>query len=91
MTTGDAEEDAIIDVAISRGETHYSSSDKARLAGRLIVRVRELSKTIEKQGNAMGDLTERIRKLNVWLLGVTLAIGALTLVQIAVALKWIGR
>jgi phage-related protein len=85
------EEDAMIQHAVSKGGTIYSESEQMKLTGRLIKRVRELTKTIDKQGQATNDLTERIRKLNVWLLVVTIAVGALTFVQVAVALKWIGR
>jgi hypothetical protein len=85
------EEDAIIQHAVSKGGTIYSESEQMKLTGRLIKRVRELTKTIDKQGQATNDLTERIRKLNVWLLVVTIAVGVLTFVQVAVALKWIGR
>ena len=91
MSGDDEREDAIIETAINRGETYHSSSDKMRLTGLLIRRVRELTKKIDEQGSATNDLTERIRKLNLWLLWVTIAVVALTLVQIAVALKWIGR
>lgn len=90
--TGDEnEEEAMIQHAVSRGGTIYSESEQMKLTGWLIKRVRELTKTIDKQGQATNDLTERIRKLNVWLLVVTIAVGALTFVQVAVALKWIGR
>ena len=85
------EEDAMIQHAVSKGGTIYSESEQMKLTGRLIKRVRELTKTIDKQGQATNDLTERIRGLNVWLLVVTIAVGALTFVQVAVALKWIGR
>lgn len=85
------EEDAMIQHAVSKGGTIYSESEQMKLTGRLITCVRELTKTIDKQGQATNDLTERIRKLNVWLLVVTIAVGVLTFVQVAVALKWIGR
>ena len=87
----DETEDAIIQTAVNRGGTIHSQSDELRLSGLLIKRVRELTKRIDEQGNATNDLTERIRKLNVWLLIVTIAIGVLTVVQVSVALKWIGR
>lgn len=85
------EEDAMIQHAVSKGGTIYSESEQMKLTGRLIKRVRELTKTIDKQGQATNDLTERIRKLNVWLLVVTIAVGVLTFVQVTVALRWIGR
>jgi len=85
------EEDAMIQHAVSKGGTIYSESEQMKLTGLLIKRVRELTKMIDKQGQATNDLTERIRKLNLWLLVVTIAVGALTFVQVAVALKWIGR
>jgi hypothetical protein len=62
-----------------------------RLSGLLLKNVRELTKTIHEQGEATNGLTERVRKLNVWLLVVTIAIGVLTFAQVAVALKWIAR
>jgi hypothetical protein len=46
---------------------------------------RRLRNTIIEQQRATNDLTERIRKLNVWLLIVTVAIGMTTLVQAAAA------
>jgi hypothetical protein len=85
------EEDAMIQHAVSKGGTIYSESEQMKLTGLLIKRVRELTEMIDKQGRATNDLTERIRKLNVWLLVVTIAIGALTFAQVAVALRWIGR
>ena len=65
MSMDDGEEDAFIETASNRGETYHSSSDRARLTGLLIKRVRELTKRIDEQGSATNDLTERIRKLNV--------------------------
>lgn len=91
MSGEEEAEDAIIQTAVNRGGTIYSQSDEMRLTGLLIKRVRELTKRIDEQGSATNDLTERIRKLNMWLLWVTIVIGALTLVQVTVALKWIGR
>jgi hypothetical protein len=91
MSSDDAEEDAMIHHAVSKGGTIYSEAEQMKLTGRLIKRVRELTRTIDEQGRATNDLTERVRKLNVWLLVVTVAIGALTVVQVAVALKWMGR
>ena len=91
MSGDDKAEDAIIQTAVDRGGTIHSSSDEMRLTGLLIKRVRELTKGIDEQGQATNDLTERIRKLNVWLLFVTIAIGALTFVQVWIALRWIGR
>lgn len=85
------EEDAMIQHAVSKGGTIYSESEQMKLTGLVIKRVRELTKMIDKQGQATNDLTERVRKLNVWLLVVTIAVGALAFVQVAVALKWIGR
>lgn len=91
MSADDAEEDTAIETAVNRGGTIYSQSDEMRLTGFLIRRVRELSGKIDEQGTATNNLTERIRKLNVWLLVVTVAIFALTLVQIVVALKGVAR
>ena len=53
--------------------------------------MRRLKGTIVEQQEATNDLSERIRKLNVWLLWVTVVIGALTLVQVLTGLKVIGR
>jgi hypothetical protein len=79
------EDDAMIERAVGTGNTIYFQAEQMKVAGRLIKRVRELAKTIDEQGRATNDLTERIRKLNVWLLLVTVAIGAMTLVQIFLA------
>ena len=85
------EEDTMIQQAVGKSGTIYSEAEQMKLTGLLIKRVRELTTIIDKQGRATNDLTERVRKLNVWLLVVTIAIGALTFVQVAVALKWIAR
>ena len=43
------------------------------------------------QQEATHGLTNTIQRLTAWLLGLTVAIVVLTLVQVAVALKWIIR
>ena len=91
MSGEDETEDVAIQTAVDRGGTIYSQSDEMRLTGFLIRRVRELTNKIDEQRSATSDLTERIRKLNVWLLVVTIAIGIMTSVQVGAALKWISR
>jgi hypothetical protein len=54
----------------------------------LIVKVKD---ALVAEQKVTTDLTERMRKLNVWLLWVTIALGALTVVQILSAVKVIGR
>jgi phage-related protein len=85
------DDEAVIQGAISKATTFHFQAEQMKVAGRLLQRVRELAKTIDGQGQATNALTERIRKLNVWLLLVTIAIGALTVVQVAIALKWACR
>ena len=53
--------------------------------------MRRLKDALEVQERSSTRLGERIRKLNVWLLWVTMAIGALTIVQVLAAMKVIGR
>lgn len=84
------EEDAIIQEAVNRGGTIYAQSEQLKLIGRLITRIRELTKIIDEQGQATRSLTKRIYWLNWWLLAVTRAIGVLTFFQVAIGLKWIG-
>lgn len=81
------DEDTAIQHAISQGGTIYSEAEQMKLAGRLIKRVRELTKTIDEHGQATTALTERVRKLNVWLLMATIAIAVMTLVQAGAAWK----
>ena len=60
--------------------------------------MRRLRESLDAGNESAAALTTRVERLNVWLLWVTVAIGALTLVQIGlgvlqvlVALKVIGR
>jgi hypothetical protein len=53
--------------------------------------VASLKEALASQEASAAKLGERIWWLNVWLLVITVAIFALTTVQVAVALRWIGR
>ncbi len=59
--------------------------------GAIVEIVGELIEALETQQQSTNKLTDRIRRLNVWLLLVTVVIGALTLVQLLLGLKIIGR
>ena len=50
-----------------------------------------LREAVEKSGASMTALTERIRRLNVWLVWLTVAIAFITTVQVLVAVNLIGR
>src|SRR5262249_37789344 len=94
MEQEDEQEDALIDQAITRGGTIFSQADLMRLTGRLIKRVRNLTKTIDEHGRATAalqqktnDLTATIKTLTVWLVGLTIAITVMTLIQASAAWK----
>jgi hypothetical protein len=53
--------------------------------------MRRLQGAIAAQERSSTALGVQLRQLNVWLLVVTVAIGALTLVQVLAALRVIGR
>jgi hypothetical protein len=82
------EEDAMVELAASRGETYHAHADQMRLTGRVIKRVRDLTKTIDEHGHATealqrktNDLTERIKTLTVVLVVLTVVIALLTVVM----------
>ncbi len=51
---------------------------------------RRLKNSLDRGNETATALTKRIERLNVWLLWATVAIGALTIVQVLIALKVIG-
>ena len=57
----------------------------------LTAAIDELKESIVDEQKATNDLTERIGRLTCWLLVFTVVIGVMTLAQILIALKIIGR
>jgi len=62
------------------GRASVSGATQGALVGEVIRRLKE---SVDEQNKASTQLAKRIEKLNVWLLWVTVAIGAMTLVQVA--------
>jgi hypothetical protein len=83
-------EDTMVELAASRGETYHTHADQIRLTGRVIKRIRDLTKTIDQHGHATealqqktNDLTRRIKTLTVVLVVLTVVITVLS-----VAIAW---
>ena len=77
------------------GRANVTGNPQGALIGEV---TRRLKVAVDEQNKASTALANRITDLNEWLLKVTVVIGALTLVQIGVgivqvliALKWIGK
>ena len=88
MDRDEEEDDAMVNQAITRAGTIFSQADEMRLSGRLIKRVRELTKTINEHGHATAalqqktnELTDSVKTLTVLLVILTVLIAVVTVVM----------
>lgn len=71
---------------VSMASTSLASTGQAQLLATVVRKIAELTRAIADAERAGSALSERIRKLNVWLLWITIVVAVLTGVQILVAL-----
>jgi len=74
------------DLLIARAKVH--GAEQGAMVGKVI---RRLKGAVDEQNRASTALAKRIEALNVWLLVVTVAIGAMTLVQAVAAWRSLMR